>query len=132
VPQLDKIKAYLNQLNNRYPKATLMYRAVYYALNNWHKLTAFLDHAVMPLDNNVIERAIRPFALGRRNWLFAGSPRGANASAFIYSLVETAKANGWEPRAYLQTLFEHYPEARNDDERRALLPMNLKPTDENR
>ena len=65
-PQLDKIKAYLDQINNRYPKATLMYRAVYYARNNWHKLTAFLDHAVMPLDNNVIERAIRPFALGRR------------------------------------------------------------------
>jgi transposase len=132
VPHLDKIKSYLDRLNNRYPKATLMYRAVYYALNNWHKLTAFLDHAVMPLDNNVIERAIRPFALGRRNWLFSGSPRGADASAFIYSLVETAKANGWEPRAYLQTLFERYPEARNDDERRALLPMNLKPTDENR
>ena len=81
----------------------------------------------MPLDNNPIERAIRPFTLGRRNWLFSGSPRGASASAFIYSLVETAKANGWEPRAYLQTLFEKYPEAKNDEERRALLPMNLEP-----
>ncbi|HJL54081.1 MAG TPA: transposase [Arenicellales bacterium] len=109
------------------PRTNLMQKAIYYARNNWGKLTAFLDHPVMPLDNNPIERAIRPFTLGRRNWLFSGSPKGASASAFIYSLVETAKANGWEPRAYLQTLFEKYPEAKNDEERRALLPMNLEP-----
>jgi transposase len=127
-PQLEKIKLYLDKLAPKYPRANLMHKAIYYAQNNWGKLTAFLDHPVMPLDNNPIERAIRPFTLGRRNWLFAGSPRGASASAFIYSLVETAKANGWEPRAYLQVLFERYPQACNDDERRALLPMNLKPT----
>ncbi len=126
-PQLEKIKLYLDKLAPKYPRTNLMQKAIYYALNNWGKLTAFLDHPVMPLDNNPIERAIRPFTLGRRNWLFSGSPRGASASAFIYSLVETAKANGWEPRAYLQTLFEKYPEAKNDEERRALLPMNLEP-----
>jgi hypothetical protein len=127
-PQLDKIKKYLDQLAPLFPQAGLMYKAIYYARNNWMKLTAFLDHPVMPLDNNLIERTIRPFTIGRRNWLFAGSPRGASASAFIYSLVETAKANGWEPRAYLEELFKRYPEAKTDDERRALLPMNLKMT----
>ncbi len=129
VPQLEKIKQYLDKIAPKFPRTGLMHKAIYYAQNNWGKLTAFLDHPVMPLDNNPIERAIRPFTLGRRNWLFSGSPKGASASAFIYSLIETAKANGWEPRAYLQVLFEKYPEARNDAERRALLPMNLKPTD---
>ena len=75
-----------------------------------------------------MEQAIRPFTIGRRNWLFSGGPRGAEASAFLYSLVETAKACGWEPKAYLQTLFECFPLAKNDEERRALLPMFLKPS----
>lgn len=127
VPQLNKIKATLEQLDRQFPTQGLMHTAIYYALNNWHKLTAFLDHPVMPLDNNPMERAIRPFTLGRRNWLFSGSPRGARASALLYSLVETAKANGWEPKAYLNALFECYPHATSDNERRALLPMFLKP-----
>lgn len=127
VPQLDKIKATLEKLDRQFPNKGLMQTAIYYALNNWHKLTAFLDHPVMPLDNNPMEQSIRPFTLGRRNWLFAGSPRGANASALLYSLVESARANGWEPKAYLNALFERYPLATSDDERRALLPMFLKP-----
>jgi transposase len=124
-PQLKKIKAYLEQLQPKFPKKGLMQTAIYYALNNWHKFTAFLEHAAMPIDNNPMEQSIRPFTLGRRNWLFSGSPRGATASAFMYSLIETAKANGWEPRAYLNELFERYPHAKTDDERRALLPMFL-------
>jgi hypothetical protein len=55
-----------------------------------------------------MEQAIRPFTMGRKNWLFAGSPRGASASAFIYSLIESAKANGLEPKRYLNELFERY------------------------
>ena len=117
----------LNTLDRQFPSQGLMHTAIYYALNNWHKLTAFLDHPVMPLDNNPMEQAIRPFTLGRRNWLFSGSPRGARASALLYSLVETARTNGWEPKAYLNALFERYPLAASDDERRALLPMFLKP-----
>jgi transposase len=103
-----------------------MKTAIGYALNNWPKFTAFLDHAEMPIDNNPMEQAIRPFTLGRKNCLFAGSPRGAGASAFIYSLIETAKANGLEPWRYLNALFEAYPHARNDDERRELLPWIFK------
>jgi hypothetical protein len=80
----------------------------------------------MPIDNNPMEQTIRPFTLGRKNWLFAGSPRGAHASAFIYSLIESAKANGLEPVRYLNELFERYPHAKNDDERRPLLPWNFK------
>lgn len=127
VPQVEKIKAYLDQLNGIYLGDGLMHKAIYYALNNWPKFTAFLDHPELPIDNNPMEQAIRPFTLGRKNFLFSGGPQGAHASAFIYSLVETAKACGWEPKAYLQTLFERFPYARNENEMRNLLPMFLKP-----
>ncbi|MEJ2353447.1 MAG: transposase, partial [Anaerolineales bacterium] len=94
-------------------------------LNNWHKFSAFLSHPDLPIDNNPMEQAIRPFTLGRKHWLFAGSPRGADASAFLYSLIETAEANGLEPKHYLKELFERYPLAIGEDERRALLPWNF-------
>lgn len=125
-PYLDDLKSYLDSLAPHYLKKGAMRTAIGYALNNWHKFIAFLDHPEMPIDNNVMEQAIRPFTLGRKNWIFAGSSRGADASAFIYSLVETAKANGLEPKAYLKDLFEQYPFATNDDERRQLLPWNFK------
>lgn len=125
-PQLERIKAFLEKLAPNYLKSGLMRTAIGYALNNWDKLSAFLSHPDLPLDNNPIENAIRPFTLGRKNFLFSGSPKGAEASAFLYSLIESAKANGWEPKAYLETLFERYPLAKTREEQRALLPMNLK------
>lgn len=130
-PQVERIKATLDALAHRYIHRGLMQTAIGYALNNWDKLTAFLEHPDLPLDNNPIENAIRPFTIGRKNFLFSGSPRGAQASAFLYSLVETARANGWEPKAYLEALFERFPYARTREEQRALLPMFLKPSDLN-
>ena len=103
-----------------------MQKALFYIQNNWESLTAFMWHADLPLDNNPIENAIRPFTLGRRNWLYSASPRGAHASAFMYSLVESAKACGLEPRAYLHALFERYPHAKTEEQRRELLPMFFK------
>ena len=114
------------QLLPKYAKESYMRKALYYTQNNWASLTAFMEHADLPLDNNPIEQSIRPFALGRRNWLYSGSPRGAHASAFMYSLVESAKANKLEPKAYLQALFERYPHATTTEERRQLLPMYFK------
>ena len=73
-------------------------------------------------DNNSCEQAIRPFVIGRKNWLFSGSPRGAAASALLYSLIETAKANGREPYWYLRELFETLPLARTRADHLALLP----------
>lgn len=72
-----------------------------YAINAEVYLRLFLDNPLIPLDNNVAERSIRTFCVGKKNWQIAGSPRGAEASAFYYSLAETAKANGLKPRAYL-------------------------------
>jgi transposase len=125
-PLMDKLKFLLDQLEPKYTHKNAMGTAIGYALNNWLKFTAFLDHGELPIDNNAMERAIRPFTLGRKNWIFAGSPRGARASAFIYSLIESAKANGLEPLRYLTNLFEAYPLAKSDDQRRQLLPWNFK------
>jgi len=131
-PQVDRIRATLDKMAPRYVRSGLMQKAIGYALNNWHKLTAFLEHPDMPLDNNPIENAIRPFTLGRKNWILSGGPQGADASAFMYSLVETAKANGWEPRSYLRVLFERFPYTRTREEQRALLPIFLKPSEVNK
>ena len=81
------------------------------------------------MDNNKAENAIRPFVIGRKAWLFSGSPRGAQASAMLYTLIETAKANGLEPRAYLNHLFEKLPDAKGAEAISALLPQNLKSDD---
>jgi transposase len=72
-------------------------------------------------DNNAAENAIRPVALGRKNWLFAGVPKGADASAMLFSLVETAKANEIEPQAYLKFLFERFPAAQTTEDMRTLM-----------
>ena len=77
--------------------------------------------------NNLVENAIRPFVLGRKNWLFSGHPRGAAASAAIFSLIETAKANGLEPYRYLRHLFEQLPLISAPEEYKKLLPQYLDP-----
>ena len=74
-----------------------------------------------------MENAIRPFVVGRKNWLFSGSPRGAHASACIYSIIETAKANGLEPYWYLRYLFEKLPACKGDDEIRSIMPNRIDP-----
>jgi len=125
-PWLDAYKHKVDVLIPTYSKTSLMYKALFYTQNNWEALTAFMSNPYLPLDNNPVESTIKPFALGRRNWLYTASPRGAEASAFMYTLVESAKACGLEPRAYLQALFERYPFVNTVEERRELLPMFIK------
>lgn len=90
------------------PKSALG-QAVTYCLNQWTPLTNFLCDGRLEIDNNRSERSIKPFVIGRKAWLFMKTPRGAQASAIVYSIVETAKENGLNPRAYLQYLFEQLP-----------------------
>ncbi|MCB2146376.1 MAG: transposase domain-containing protein [Deltaproteobacteria bacterium] len=85
----------------------------------------YIDAGFLKPDNNVAENAIRPFVLGRKNWLFSGAPRGAEASATFFSLIETAKANGLEPYAYLRYLFAKLPLARTTEDYQALMPKNI-------
>lgn len=86
-------------------------KAVTYLANNWNKLERYVEEGYLPIDNNPAERAIRPSVIGRKNWLFSDTPSGATASARFYSLVETAKANGQEPYAWLRHTLERLPQA---------------------
>jgi transposase len=125
-PILERIRQWLDKAAARVLPKGLLGQAVGYALNQWPTLITFLDDGHLEIDNNRAENAIRPFVVGRKGWLFAGSPAGAETSALLYSLVETAKANGLEPHAYLTYLFEHLPGAKTPEAVAALLPHNLK------
>lgn len=126
-PILEKIKTWLLKRVNKVPPKSLLGKAINYALNEWPKLIKYIEDGRIPISNILVENAIRPFAIGRKNWLFCGSPRGAFASAGLYSLIETAKANGLEPYWYLKYLFENLPNAESTDDYRALLPYMLDP-----
>ena len=91
------------------------------------KAERFSGHELLTPDTNLIENAIRPFVVGRKNWLFNDSVRGAHASAGIYSLIETAKANGHEPMKYLAYLFDMLPTLSSPEDRAALAPHRLEP-----
>ena len=108
-PVLDDLKAWLEKNSTRVPRDSLTYKAMQYTLNQWELLTGYLADGRLNISNALAENAIRPFAVGRRNWLFADTPRGAKASATTYSLIETAKANGVEPFAYLHHVLQQMP-----------------------
>ncbi len=88
----------LTQHDQGLPKSALG-QAITYCLNQWSKLESFLKDGRLEIDNNWSKRSIKPFVIGRKNWLFANTPRGAKESAMIYSIVETAKENGLNPFA---------------------------------
>lgn len=107
LPILEEYYAWLNTVHLE--KGSKLEDAVRYRLNQKQCLMAYLDHGEVPISNNLAENAIRPFTLGRKNWLFCDTPKGAEASAIVYSLVESAKANGIEPFAYLQHVLVQLP-----------------------
>lgn len=99
---LEKLKCYLETLKvTTLPQHPLM-TAINYALNQWDELSVFIEHPFIELDNNLIENQIRPIAVGRKNWLFAGSHQGAQNSAVLYSIIGTCKMHGVNPQAYLE------------------------------
>lgn len=100
--------------------------AINYTLNQWSLLISYLNDGRYEIDNNNVENLIRPFALGRRNWLFMGSPRGARAGAILYSLIATAKANGLIAYEYLRYVFEHIRDCRESKDYWQLMPQNLR------
>jgi transposase len=128
VPLLDQIKLILDQRAPTTPPKSQLGKAITYALNQWDRVVAYTYDGHLRPDNNLIENAIRPIALGRKNWLFAGHPNGARAGALFFSLVETAKKNGLEPYAYLRYLFEHLPSAKTEEEMKMLLPQYIDPS----
>ena len=126
-PVLDKFHGWLQEKRDQVLPGSALGKAVAFALGEWPKLIGYLEHPQLTPDNNACEQAIRPFVVGRKNWLFSGSPRGAVASATLYSLIETAKANGREPYWYLRELFEKLPHARTRTDHVSLLPTARPP-----
>jgi len=128
-PILGTIKTWLDEKATKVLPKSPLGTAITYTLNLWPRLTTYLEDGHIEIDNNKVENAIRPFVIGRKGWLFSGSPRGAHASAALYTLVETAKANKLEPWAYLNYLFEKLPLAKSEQALLDLLPQNLKMED---
>ena len=124
-PVLQRIEAMLLTHLHAVVPGSLLGKALHYLSAQWPKLTRYVENGAWPIDNNLCENAIRPFVVGRRNWLFADTVAGARASANLYSLVETCKANGIDPYAYLVSLFRKLPAAQSADDFEALLPWRL-------
>jgi len=125
IPQLEKLKEWLDKsLQHTLPKGKLG-EALSYLSKNWEKLTKYTEDGRLNIDNNPVENAVRPFAIGRKNWMFSNSQAGAKASAMLYSMIETAKANGLEPYAYLRTLFIKIPTCQTVEDFEQLLPWNV-------
>jgi len=124
---LDEFKDWLDKKSLQTPPSGLLGKAINYTLNQWRSLITYSETGWIRPDNNLIENNIRPFAVGRKNWLFSGHPRGAEASATLYSLVITAKENGLDPYYYLRLLFENLPNAKTEEDYRKLLPQNVDP-----
>ena len=101
-PQVEALRQWLERERARLPGKSAMARAIRYALARWPALCRYLDDGTIEIDNNAAERAIRPVALGRKNWLLAGSDRGGERAAAMLSLIETARLNGLDPEAYLR------------------------------
>ncbi len=126
-PVMDKLKAWLDRQQSLVPPQSLLGKAITYGQNQWKYLVRYLDSGVLDIDNNAAERAIKPFVIGRKNWLFAQSVKGARASAVLYSMIETAKANGLEPYAWLRHVLTELPQLEKGVSVDHLLPMNLTP-----
>jgi transposase len=109
-PILDTFSAWLRTQRSRVLPKSALGVAIIYCLNQWNKLEAFMKDGRLEIDNNRSERSIKPFVIGRKNWMFANTPRGARASAIIYSIIETAKENGLNPFPYLTYLFDKLPQ----------------------
>lgn len=132
-PIWDELRAWLDKSLGAVPPQSLTGKAINYLAADWPRLIRYLDDGRVEISNVLCENAIRPFVIGRKNWLFSDTPAGANASAKLYSIIETAKAAGLEPYAYLRLVFEKLPQAITPADVAELLPWNvaataLKPT----
>ena len=124
---LEEIKAKADTEFKNVPPKSKLGEALNYLLNQWPHLTVYVTDGNLAIDNNRIENLIRPFALGRKNWLFCDTPQGANASARLYTLIMTAKLNHLNPFKYLKYIFTELPKILAGKDKNAidkLLPWN--------
>ena len=125
VPLLNELKEWLDKSLLQIPPKTALGKAVGYCLNQWPKLIRYVEDGELNIDNNRAERAIKPFVIGRKNWLFSNTEKGAHASSILYSMVETAKANGLIPFNYLHQVITALSERNHDAALDDLLPWNI-------
>jgi transposase len=123
---LQAYKSWLEQHLNKVPPQQKLGQAMHYSLHHWEALNRYLKDGRLEIDNNRIENVIRPFAVGRKNWLFSGSPRGAKAGATLYSLLETCKANGIEPYQYFVVMLQRIRLCSTEEDYRQLLPQFIR------
>lgn len=123
VPLLNEFKEWLDKSAEQVPPKSAIGKAISYSRNQWHTLTVYVEDGHLAIDNNRAERAVKPFVIGRKNWMFSNTANGADASAVLYSIIETAKANGLIPFDYLLHCFEHL--ATGSDDIDAILPWNI-------
>jgi transposase len=122
-PLLDQFKAWLDKSALQVPPKSAIGKAIAYSLNQWNKLTRYTEDGRLNIDNNRAERAVKPFVIGRKNWMFSNTATGAKGSAVLYSLVETAKANGLIPFDYIRYLLDGL--SRKPDDIEHLMPWNV-------
>ena len=123
LPLLKDFKKWLDKTILQVVPKSAIGKAIQYSLNQWDKLRGYTKSGDINIDNNRAERAVKPFVIGRKNWMFCNTASGANASAILYSLIETAKANGLTPFNYLMHLLEELPKKPSDLE--YLMPWNV-------
>ena len=124
-PILQQLQTRLRKVRSQIPKKLPLAKAIHYALARWEALVRYVDDGRIEIDNNAIEREIRAIALGRKNYLFAGSDAGGERAAMMYGLINTAKLNGLDPEAYLThvlSVIADHPVNRVEE----LLPWNVK------
>jgi transposase len=124
-PIMKSLRSWLQEQEPRVPPSLTLGKAIAYTVGQWPKLVRYLESPLLGPDNNACEQAIRPFVVGRKNWLLAGSPTGAEASAAWYSFIETAKLNGMEPYLYLCYILSRIPDSDDPEAYRPLLPWNV-------
>lgn len=125
-PILEKLKIYLEEKTAGVLPKSMLGKAFAYILTHWNGLIKYLDDGRLEIDNNRTERVIKPFATGRKNWLFSDSVPGANASANIYSLIQTCKVHGVEPYKYLRYVLSEINKCASVEDYEKLLPYNYK------
>lgn len=125
LPILNQFKAWIEKTLPDITPSSALGKALHYAHRLWPKLTQYCHNGVIDISNQVAENSIRPFAIARKNFLFFDTPRGAQASANLYSLIMTAKANDLEPMRYLTCLFKELPGAKTLEDVEALLPWHV-------
>lgn len=124
VPLLKSLHTWMIESLAQIEKKSALAEAFRYSLNRWDALCRYTEDGRLEIDNSIAERSIRGIVVGRKGWLFSDTVKGAIASANLFSLVETAKANGLEPHAYLCHVFERLPHAKGLEDFEALLPWN--------